>query len=55
MDAALTKAIDYGARQVVILSDASPRLDVNKLPIVRLTEPKLVRSLLCDRYTSGGL
>lgn len=59
MDAALTKAIDCGglrgARQVVIPSDASPRLDLTKLPMVSLTEPEFVRSLLCGRYTSGGL
>lgn len=58
MDAALTNAIDDGglrAHQAVLPSNASPRLDVTKLPIVKLTEPEFVKSLLRGRYTDGGL
>ncbi len=57
MDAALTNAIDDGlrARQAVLPSNASPRLDITKLPIIKLTEPEFIKSLLCDRYTHGGL
>ena len=58
MDAALTNAIDYDglrAHQAVLPSNASPRLDITKLPIIKLTEPEFVKSLLCDRYTHGDL
>ena len=58
MDAALTNAIDDGglrAHQAVLPSNASPRLDVTKLPTIKLTEPEFVESLLRDRYTDGGL
>ena len=58
MDAALTNAIDYGglrARQAVLPSNASPRLDGTKLPIIALTEPEFVHSLLGGRYTHDGL
>ena len=57
MDAALAKAIDSGglqARQVVLPSHASRRLDVTKLPVTKLTEPEFVESLF-GRYTSSGL
>ena len=58
MDAALTKAIDNDglkASQVVLPSNASPRLNITKLPILNLSEPEFVNSLLGDRYTPGGL
>lgn len=58
MDAALTSAIDYDglrAHQAVLPSNASPRLDTTKLPMIKLTEPAFVKSLLCDRYTHDGL
>ena len=58
MDAALTNAIDRDslwARRDVLPSNASPRLDITKLPIVKLTEPGFVKSLLCGRYTHDGL
>ena len=58
MDAALTNAIDDGGlrtHQAVLPSNASPRLDVTKLPTIKLTEPEFVESLLRDRYTDGGL
>ncbi|MCJ1458769.1 hypothetical protein MMC28_009143 [Mycoblastus sanguinarius] len=58
MDTALANAIDYEnlqARQVLLPSNVSPRLDIAKLPIIKLTEPELVNSLLRGRYTHGGL
>ena len=58
MDAALTQAIDYEglqAHQVMLPSNASPRLDIAKLPIIKLTEPEFLESLLGGRYTHGGL
>jgi hypothetical protein len=41
MDAALMNAIDNDGlrgRQVVLASNASPRLDTTKLPLIQLTE-----------------
>lgn len=58
MDAALTSAIDYHglrARQAVLPIKASPRLDITKLPMIKLTEPEFVESLLRGRSTHGGL
>ena len=58
MDAALESAIDKDtlrARQSLLPSNASPRLDVTKLPIIKLTEPGFVKSLLNHRYTHDGL
>ena len=58
MDAALTSAIDYHglrARQAVLPIKASPRLDFTKLPMIKLTEPEFVESLLRGRSTHGGL
>ena len=54
MDVALTNAIDYGglrAHQVLLPSSASPRLDTNKLPIIKLTDPDFLASLLSDQST----
>ena len=58
MNAALTHAIDHGglrAHQAVLPSNASPRLDTTKLPVVKLTERDFVESLLRGRYTDDGL
>ncbi|MCJ1281499.1 hypothetical protein MMC26_000819 [Xylographa opegraphella] len=58
MDAALISAIDNDglqACQAVLPSSVSPRLDSTKLPIVKLTEPEFVTSLLGNRTTHDGL
>ncbi|KAM0793851.1 uracil phosphoribosyltransferase-domain-containing protein [Usnea florida] len=58
MDAALESAIDKDAlraRQVLLPSNASPRLDVTKLPTIKLTEPGVLKSLLNLPYTPDGL
>ena len=34
-------------------SNVSPRLDITKLPTIKLTEPEFVKSLLGGRYTHG--
>lgn len=59
MDAALTTAIIdnnslRGARQALLPRTASPRLDTTKLPVVRLSEPEFVESLLGSEYLDGG-
>jgi uracil phosphoribosyltransferase/phosphoserine phosphatase len=49
MDEALLQAIDnngLSARQALLPSTASPRLDTTKLPIVRLTDLKFVASIV---------
>ncbi|MCJ1239942.1 hypothetical protein MMC14_007941 [Varicellaria rhodocarpa] len=49
MDAALLDAIDddgLRARQVVLPSNASPRLDTTKLPLIQLTDHEFVKSIL---------
>ncbi len=49
MDAELLNAIDtrgLRARQVLLPSVAIPRLDIIKLPVVQLTDPEFVMSLL---------
>ena len=56
MDAVLTDAIDHGdlrACQTVIPENASPRLNTTKLPVIKLTEPEFVKSLLGGRSTHG--
>ncbi|OCL13444.1 hypothetical protein AOQ84DRAFT_372188 [Glonium stellatum] len=58
MDAALMDAIDNGglrARQAVLPSNASPRLDATRLPLVKLTEQEFVDSILCRRSRHIGL
>ena len=58
MDTALKNAIDNDglrAHQAVLPSNASPRLDITKLPTIKLTEPEFVKSLLGGRYTHDGL
>ncbi|MCJ1310708.1 hypothetical protein MMC25_004374 [Agyrium rufum] len=52
MDAALANAIDNDglqARQFVLPSDAAPRLDTIKLPLILLTEQQTIDSVLCRR------
>jgi uracil phosphoribosyltransferase/phosphoserine phosphatase/adenylate kinase len=49
MDAELLKAIDndgLSARQALLPRNVSPRLDATRLPVVRLTNPKFVASML---------
>ena len=58
MEAALTDAIDnHGlrARQVVLPSNAAPRLNTTKLPLINLMEPELITSILRCRARSAGL
>lgn len=58
INAVLTNAIDYNdlrARQTVFPSNASPRLNIIKLSIIKLTEPEFVKSFLCDRCTNDDL
>ena len=58
MDAALERAIDKDAlraRQILLPSNASPRLDVMKLPTIKFTEPGVLKSLLTLPYTPDGL
>lgn len=58
MDAALTDASsNEGLRvcQIVLPSNASPRLDATKIPIIKLTDPDFIDSLLGGRHTDGGL
>lgn len=49
MNAALKKAINcHGlrARQTLLSSNASPRLDITKLPVIKLTDSEFIKSLL---------
>ena len=58
MDEALINAINNDGlriQQAILPSKASPRLDIIKVPIIRLTKPEFVESFLCGRYTHGGL
>ena len=58
MDTALKNAIDNNglrAHQAVLPSNVSPRLDITKLPTIKLTEPEFVKSLLGGRYTHDSL
>ena len=58
MDELLTHVIAVDglrAHQAVLPSNASPRLDDKMLPVIKLTDPGFVKSLLGDRYTHGGL
>ena len=58
MDNALAKIIDsegFSARQTLIPGHVSVRLDVTKLPIVKLTESEFLESLLRGHYTQSGL
>ena len=58
MDEALLQAINNDGlrvQQTLLPSYASPRLDITKLPIINLTKPEFVDSLLSARYTHEGL
>lgn len=58
MDAALSTAIDQDglqAFQVTLPSSASPRLNTTKLPLVRLSNPDFVASILRRRNGFDGL
>ena len=58
MDAALMNAIDNDglrARQAVLPSNASPRLNTIKLPLIQLTEHEFVDSVLCRRSRHAGI
>lgn len=57
MDVALMNAIDdegLRASQAVLPSNASPRLDTTKLPLIQLTEQVFVDSVLCRRSRPVG-
>ncbi|KAF8243481.1 hypothetical protein K440DRAFT_55619 [Wilcoxina mikolae CBS 423.85] len=52
IDAALLNAIDNDglrARQALLPSNASPRLDTTKLPLVQLTDPEFIDSIIRRR------
>jgi uracil phosphoribosyltransferase/phosphoserine phosphatase len=52
MDAALLNAIDNGgllARQALLPSNASPRLDTTKLPLIQLMDPEFIDSIIRRR------
>jgi uracil phosphoribosyltransferase/adenylate kinase/phosphoserine phosphatase len=58
MDAALMNAIDNDglrARQAVLPRNASPRLDTTRLPLICLTEPEFVDSVLGRRGRHASL
>jgi len=58
MDAALMNAIHNGglrARQALLPSNASPRLDTTKLPLIQLTEHEFINSVLCRRSRHVGI
>lgn len=57
MDAALSNAIHYGglrARQILLPSHASPRLDTITLPLIQLNAPEFLNSILCRRPQRAG-
>lgn len=56
MEGCLRDAIDeHGLRayQVLIPSNTSPRLDTDRLPVVRLTDPEFLDAVVCQRDTSA--
>ncbi|CZT52256.1 related to 2-3-cyclic-nucleotide 3-phosphodiesterase [Rhynchosporium secalis] len=58
MDLGLFNVIRDGglqARQVVLPSDATPRLDTNMLPLVSLVDPDFVHSILRHRSRQAGI
>lgn len=58
MDAALSTAIENNglrARQALLPSTASPRLDTIRLPLIQLTEPVFLNSIFCRRRQQAGL
>ena len=55
MENALRKVIDeekFRARQVLLPSHASPRLDADKLPLVQINHEQFIRSILRRRQTT---
>ncbi|KAK5188522.1 hypothetical protein LTS03_011660 [Exophiala xenobiotica] len=58
MDAALDNAIvaeGFQARQALLATNASPRLDTNKLPLIRLGDPAFLDSILPYRRCRSTL
>ena len=58
MDAALSRAFHNDglqARQTLLPSHASPRLDTDRIPLVQLTAPNFLNSILCRRSQHAGL
>ena len=58
IDSSLAAAIQrdrFQAHQALLPSSASLRLNETRLPIIKLTAPEFVNSLLGGRYTHGGL
>ena len=58
MDTALMDAIDkdgFRARQALLPSNASPRLDVTKLPVIQLTDHEFVDSVFCHPSRNTGI
>ena len=58
IDTALKNAIDsknLRPHQAILPSNVSPRLDITQLPLIKLTKPEFVKSLLDKQYTHGGL
>lgn len=58
MDVALVNALDNDglrAQQALLPSSASPRLNTTKLPLIQLTEPKFLDSVLCRRGRHAGI
>lgn len=56
MDVALINAINNGglqARQAVLPSTASPRVDTTKLPLIQLGDHEFIDSVLCRRSRNG--
>lgn len=58
MDAALIKAIDNDglqARQVLLPSNSSPRLDTTKIPLVDITDQVFIDAVLCRRSQNASV
>ncbi|KAI5864693.1 uracil phosphoribosyltransferase-domain-containing protein [Durotheca rogersii] len=60
MDAALLEAVSRGglqARQMLVPNNVPPRLDIDKLPLIDLSVPEFIRSIVSDGHgkSSPGL
>lgn len=58
MDAALSRAFyndGLRARQTLLPSHASPRMDTIRIPLIQLTAPNFLNSILCRRSQHAGL
>ncbi|KAI9712974.1 MAG: hypothetical protein M1812_006721 [Candelaria pacifica] len=55
MSSTLTDAIKLRARQVLLPSSASPRLDTKRLPILKLTDHQFSKDLFRRHSRQGGL